>query len=91
MNHDTSPSNETEPPARELAKRQSGSEEILLLWHPGGNRIELLVHDPETGAGVLVEIPPDDALDAFHHPFAYTTQGEPARLVVEPSGTVVDG
>jgi hypothetical protein len=77
-------------PARELAQRQSGNDEILLLWHPDGNRIELLVHDPETGAGVLVEIAPNDAIDSFYHPYAYTAQTETSRYVVERSTTIVD-
>lgn len=74
-------------PARALAQRQSGNDEILLLWHPGGNRIELLVHDPETGAGVLVEIAPSDAIDAFYHPYVYTAE---SKTVVERSTTIVD-
>ena len=58
-------------PARELAQRQSGSDEVLLLWHPDSERVELAVRDVETGAGFQLEVPPASAVDAFYHPYAY--------------------
>ena len=77
-------------PARELARRQSGSDDILLLWHPDDGRIELLVHDVDTGAGVLAEIEPGDALDAFNHPYVYTSESQTSHYVVERAATIVD-
>ncbi len=56
---------------RELARRVSGTTEIALLWHPGTERVELSVHDSGTCAGFRLDVPPDAALDAFDHPFAY--------------------
>jgi hypothetical protein len=56
---------------RELAWRRSGTDEVLLLWHPGGDRVELALRDAETDAEVRFEIEPRDAIDAFHHPYAY--------------------
>ena len=58
-------------PSRELARRLSGTIEVLLLWHPTIERVELSVHDLATGAGFDVDVAPADAIDAFRHPFAY--------------------
>ena len=77
-------------PARELAQRRSGTDEILLLWHPENDRVELLVHNPDTGAGFLLEVAPRDALDAFYHPYVYAARGESTRSVVESGTTIVD-
>jgi hypothetical protein len=60
-------------PGRELAQRRSGADEVLLLWHPELDRVELAVRDLITGAGFRVEVAPADAIDAFYHPYAYTT------------------
>ena len=56
---------------RELASRQSGADEILLLWNPCDGHVELSVRDVATGVGFQLEIAPGRALDAFHHPYAY--------------------
>jgi hypothetical protein len=58
-------------PSRELAQRQSGTDEVLLLWHPDSDRVELCVRDRVTGTGFCVEVAPADAIDAFYHPHAY--------------------
>jgi hypothetical protein len=58
-------------PARELAQRLSGTDEVLLLWHPDSERVELSVCDVETGAGFHLDVAPESAADAFHHPYAY--------------------
>jgi hypothetical protein len=57
--------------ARELAQRRSGTDEVLLLWHPDSERVELSVRDVATGAGFQLEVPPASAVDAFYHPYAY--------------------
>jgi hypothetical protein len=59
--------------ARELARRSSGTDEVLLVWYPVAERIELSICDRETGAGVHVDVPPGEAIDAFYHPYAYVT------------------
>ena len=58
-------------PARELAQRLSGTDEVLLLWHPESERVELSVRDSETGASFHLDVAPACALDAFYHPYAY--------------------
>jgi hypothetical protein len=66
--------------ARELAQRVSGTDEVLLLWHPDSEQVELSVRDVATGAGFHLEVAPGSAMDAFHHPYAYavrqTTSGD---------------
>lgn len=63
---------------RELAQRLSGTAEVLLLWDPEIDRVELSVSDPATGEGFHVEVAPGNAMEAFHHPYAYA-----ARRVVD--------
>ncbi|HEU5215770.1 MAG TPA: hypothetical protein VFU30_09540 [Gaiellaceae bacterium] len=58
---------------RELARRVTGTVEVLLLWHPEGDWVELALCDLAVGVGCQVEVAPDSALDAFYHPYAYTT------------------
>ena len=79
-------STNTKKPTRELAQRLSGTVEVLLLWHPAIEQVELSVCDLATGTGFHLDIAPDNALDAFHHPYAYAASSE-ARA--EP--TIVDG
>ena len=60
-----------ESTTRELAQRLSGSDEILLLWLPQCDRVEVSVRDLATGVGFHLEVAPGRALDAFRHPYAY--------------------
>lgn len=80
----------TSAPARELASRLSGSDEVLLLWYPESDRLELSVHDVETGAGVYLEIARDSAIDAFYHPYAYVDPRKRSVDVVRAMWTVDD-
>jgi hypothetical protein len=63
---------------RELAQRLSGPDEVLLLWHPELDRVELSVRDRVTGAGFCVEVAPANAIDAFQHPYAYGAERKDA-------------
>jgi hypothetical protein len=58
-------------PARELAQRLSGTDEVLLLWHPEIDQVEVSVSDVTTGEGFHIEVAPGTAMDAFRHPYAY--------------------
>jgi len=77
-------------PARELAQRLSGTDEVLLLWHPESERVELLVRDLATGEGFRVEVAPGGAIDAFYHPYAYVARRENSDRVVGAVATVVE-
>ena len=65
-------------PTRELAQRLSGTAEVLLLWRPELNRLELSVQDFATGASFYIEVAPANAIDAFYHPYAYAARRENA-------------
>jgi hypothetical protein len=78
-------------PPRELAQRLSGTAEVLLLWHPESDRVELSVHDLATGGGCQIEVAPGDAIDAFYHPFAYAARCERSHRVGRDETTIVDG
>jgi len=60
--------------SRELAQRRSGDVDVILLWHPQLDRVELCLLDLTTGVSVHVGVPREKALDAFHHPYAYVTR-----------------
>jgi hypothetical protein len=78
-------------PARELAKRQSGTDEVQLFWHPESERVELSIRDLATGAGFHVEVAPASAIDAFYHPFAYLARRETPDGAVRVETTTIDG
>jgi hypothetical protein len=76
---------------RELAQRLSGTAEVLLLWHPEIERVELSVRDLATGAGFRFDVAPSSAIDAFYHPYAYAARRENSDRVARSETTVVDG
>jgi hypothetical protein len=59
------------PHTRELAERDSDGIHIVLLWHPDENALTVSVDDTRAGDRFQMVVPPDRALDAFYHPFAY--------------------
>jgi hypothetical protein len=78
-------------PPRELAQRLSGTDEVLLLWHPESDQVELSVRNLATGAGCQIEVASADAIDAFYHPFAYAGRCERSERVDREETTIVDG
>jgi hypothetical protein len=75
MEHETMHSH-----TRELAQRLSGLDEILLLWDPESDSVELRVRDVETDVTFHVGLAPATAIDAFYHPYAYLTASRPASV-----------
>ena len=55
----------------ELDFRATDGLEVTLLWDPEANRVTVSVFDAKTGDDFGIDVDPADALDAFHHPFAY--------------------
>ena len=56
----------------ELDRRSSDRIDITLLWHERDKRVLVAVEDGRTGAHFEIEVREDEqALDVFHHPFAY--------------------
>ena len=78
-------------PLRELAQRVSGADEVLLLWDPESQRVELSVRDVASGAGFHVEVEAASALDAFYHPYAYVARRENSDRVFRAVATGVEG
>ena len=56
---------------RELDYRAGDGIEVRLLWNPKTNAVSVWVAERE-GSTFEFEVPPGDALEAFHHPYAYT-------------------
>jgi hypothetical protein len=85
--------NDTErnAPTRELAQRLSGADEVLLLWHPEIDRVELSVRDVVTGSSFHIEVAPGKAIDAFYHPYAYAAARGDSYRVDQDEETIVDG
>jgi hypothetical protein len=60
---------------RELDYRVNDGLEVRLLWHPETNRISVTVYDAKTGDDFDLDVDSSDAMDAFHHPYAYAASG----------------
>jgi hypothetical protein len=56
---------------RELDFRSSDGLEVSLLWEPETSRVTVSVFDSKTGDDFDVEVSSNEAMDAFHHPYAY--------------------
>ncbi|TMK75745.1 MAG: hypothetical protein E6G45_13250 [Actinobacteria bacterium] len=82
---------ERNAPTRELAQRLSGAAEVLLLWRPEIDRVELSVRDLVTGAGFHIEVARGNAIDAFYHPYAYEAARRDSFRVDQDETTIVDG
>ena len=58
--------------ARELDRRETDGLEVTLLWYAEEDYASVSVVDTKSGESFeLVLGAGDDALDVFHHPFAY--------------------
>lgn len=55
----------------ELDYRESDGIEVSLLWSRDTNDLSVLVVDTKTDELLELRIRPHEAMDAFHHPFAY--------------------
>jgi hypothetical protein len=61
----------TQPPTRELDHRDGDGYDVTLLWDPHADRVSVAVIDERTGEVLMFGVDSDDALAAFHHPYAY--------------------
>jgi hypothetical protein len=68
--------------ARELDARSCDGLEIRLLWHPGDGSLQVTVADARSGELLVIPVTPRHALEAFHHPFAYTPAAAPDAIAV---------
>jgi hypothetical protein len=56
---------------RELDHRCGDGVDVTLLWSSRTGRIFVAVEDARNGDGFHLIVDAADALEAFHHPFAY--------------------
>jgi hypothetical protein len=61
----------------ELDHRSNDGIDVSLLWSSGTNRVSIAVADGRAGEWFAFEVAPADAVDAFHHPYAYAPRLEP--------------
>jgi hypothetical protein len=62
---------------RELDSRTGEGFEVTLLWSPESGQLAVVVVDEIRGEELAVEVEPDEALDAFRHPYAYLSVRRP--------------
>jgi hypothetical protein len=65
---------------RELDHRHSDGIEVTLLWNARTKAVSVLLLEERSAASFQFEVPPADALDAFHHPYAYAAYGHDSAL-----------
>lgn len=79
--------------ARELDARSADGIDVQLLWYPATDSVSVRVRDATHDTSFEVVFDPADALDAFHHPFAYASRygvefEAPHRAHHEPQETL---
>ena len=69
------PARTTDTAVRELDHRSTDGLEVTLQWHSRTNVVSVAVLDTKSGnAFELVMREGDDALEVFHHPYAYAAR-----------------
>ena len=56
---------------RELAQRVSDGIEVTLYWNSDSGRLTVVLSDERTAEHFEIEAARENALDVFHHPYAY--------------------
>ena len=67
----TESSHDVPPRSRELAVRASHGTQVRLLWQQGTGQLWVEVWEPATASALRIRAQPENALDVFHHPYAY--------------------
>lgn len=57
----------------ELAHRRNHDFDVALYWDTSRDELFVVVEDISAGDRFSITAPRTQALDVFHHPFAYTT------------------
>jgi hypothetical protein len=76
------PEAQSTTPRRELDRRAGDGIVVTLLWDPATGRVSVALDDARAAESYEFEVPPDEALAAFHHPYAYAIGGGGDREVV---------
>jgi hypothetical protein len=69
------------PHTRELAERASGGTLVRLLWREGTTLLWIEVREPDSDRAFSIPVKPEQALDAFNHPYAHAGTHSRAPLV----------
>lgn len=64
----------------ELDFRSSGEIEVSLFWERARNRLLVQVVDWQRDEAFTFGVPPESALDAFRHPYAYSPRDRAASV-----------
>lgn len=62
------------PAIRELDHRFNDGIDVTLLWDERTDGVSVAVRDEKTGESFELDVHPEDALTAFHHPYAYSSR-----------------
>jgi len=57
----------------ELAYRANDGVEVSLFWSKRCRRLTVVVSDSRTDQSFELTVHPENALDVFHHPYAYAS------------------
>jgi hypothetical protein len=72
------------PELRELDHRSGDGFDVTLLWSARTGRVFVAVEDTRTNDAFRIAVDPRDALEAFHHPYAYgCRRGRPMTVAGE--------
>jgi hypothetical protein len=66
---------------RELAHRTNNGIEVALFWSEPTDQVIVEISDTRTAETIEFEVAGADALDAFHHPYAYAYARSPGAHV----------
>jgi len=75
---------------RELDRRRGDGFEVTLYWSARTGRTFVTVEDVRTNDWFRIAVAPEDALDAFRHPYAYSCRrGRPIRTSSEQTAAAM--
>jgi hypothetical protein len=59
------------PTRRELANRSANGIDVTLTWDSTADRVAVEVLDSSNGQATTFDVRPDQAMNAFRHPYVY--------------------
>jgi hypothetical protein len=68
-----------QPELRELDHRSGDGFDVTLLWSSQTGKIFVAVEDARTNEAFHITVDPQDALEAFRHPYAYSRRDRMRR------------